>query len=45
MLAAITLFCYSASLAALCALGYSLVMLALSVAAQQILVTYSPPGT
>ena len=44
MLAAITLFFYSTSVAALCALGYWLVMLAIPVAAEQIGLIYSPHG-
>ena len=44
MLSAIALFCYSASLAALFAIAYSLIALALNVAAQQIGVIYSPHG-
>jgi hypothetical protein len=44
MLAAIALFCYSVSLAALFASAYSLIALALNVAGQQIGAIYSPHG-
>ena len=44
LLSVIALFCYSASLAAVFAVGYSLIALALTVAAQQIGIIYSPHG-
>ena len=44
LLSAIALLCYSAALAALFALGYSLVALAINVAGQQIGTIYSPHG-
>ena len=44
MLSALALFCYSASLAALFTLGYSLIGLAINVACQQIGAIYSPHG-
>ena len=44
VLSVIALFCYSASLAALFVLGYSLIALALDVAIQQISAIYSPHG-
>jgi hypothetical protein len=44
MLAAIALFCYSASFAALFAIGYALIAIVLSVAGQQIGSMYSPHG-
>ena len=44
MLSAIALFCYSASLAALFAIGYSLIAFALDVAGQQIGAIYSSRG-
>ena len=42
MLTAIALFCYAASLAALFALGYSLIELSINAAGQQIGALYSP---
>jgi hypothetical protein len=44
ILSAIALFCYSASLAAVFAIGYSLIALTLNVAGQQIGHMYAPHG-
>ena len=44
MLSAIALLCYAASLAALFALGYSLIALAVNAVGQQIGDIYSPHG-
>ena len=42
LLSVIALFCYSASVAALFAAGYWVIMLVLNVAGQQIVAIYSP---